>query len=489
MSGAIKILALDADERWQEIRTIDPARDMAAWYLFADVGAILHPRLADLLRVHGAERPDIDIFYGDEVVADAPGRAPRYLCKPAFDATQLLARDYIGLPFAVRAGAMAALGDADPAAGSARYYDLLLRAMADDIGIDRVTEVLAVNPKARFEASPADRLAAARRILPRYRPGCRAVQGLAQDTIEIQRDFDEFPEITLVIPTLQVRPPRGARESGDQPMVLSLLHGICRSDWPMDRLTVLIGDDLDDGAIYQSRSWPFRLERIVAGRAPPGAFNYARKLNALWPRAKTDHLIILNDDLLVRGPGWIKALMTFAVDDGVGGVGARLLYPDDRIQHAGMPLGVGGACAHAFIGAGPTSPTYQDWAIVQREWSVVTGAVFATRRSLLAQVNGFDERFSLDYNDVDLCLRLRLLGYRIVYTPHAELTHFESASRGKSGIPADQTALFLEKWQDYVRDDPAYHPNLTRATPDIHPIIPTHAWWSALAAGLGSTAD
>jgi hypothetical protein len=483
MSGAIKILVLDADERWQEIGTIDPARDRATWYVFADSGAILHPHLADLLRVHGAERPDIDIFYGDEVVAAGPGQAPRYLCKPAFDATHLLARDYIGLPFAARAGAMTALGDVDPAAGSARYYDLLLRAMADDIGIDRVTEVLAINPQRRFEASAADRLFAVRRILPRYRPGCRATPGLAQGAIEIQRDFDIFPEITLVIPTRQARAPDDGEGSGDQPMVLSLLHGICRSDWPMDRLTVLIGDDLDDGTIYQSRSWPFRLDRVVTGRVPPGAFNYARKLNALWPMAATDHLIILNDDLRVRGAGWIKALMTFAVDDGVGGVGARLLYPDDRIQHAGMPLGVAGTCAHAFIGAKATSPTYQDWAVVQREWSTVTGAVFATRRSLLAQVNGFDERFPLDYNDVDLCLRLRLLGYRIVYTPHAELTHLESASRGKNGIAADQTALFLEKWQDYVRDDPAYHPNLTRATPDIHPIIPTHAWWSALAAG------
>jgi hypothetical protein len=483
MSGAIKMLVLDADERWREVRTIDPARDKAAWYVFADSDAILHPHLADLLRVHGAERPDIDIFYGDEVVAAAPGEAPRYLCKPAFDPTQLLARDYIGLPFAVRAAAMAALGAPDPEAGSARYYDLLLRATAAEIGVERITEVLAVNPQDRFEASTADRLIAVRRILPRYRPGCRAVPGLARNTIEIQRDFDVFPEITLVIPTLQVRPPDGVQVSGDQPMVVSLLDGIRRSDWPMDRLTVLIGDDLDDGSIYRSRSWPFRLERVVTGPAPHAAFNYARKLNALWPRARTDHLIILNDDLLVRGAGWIKALMTFAVDDGVGGVGARLLYPDDRIQHAGMALGVAGTCAHAFTGVRATSPTYQDWAVVQREWSIVTGAVFATRRSLLAQVNGFDERFPLDYNDIDLCLRLRLLGYRIVYTPHAELTHFESASRGRNGTPADQTALFLEKWQDYVRADPAYHPNLTRATPDLHPIIPSHAWWSALTAG------
>jgi len=165
----------------------------------------------------------------------------------------------------------------------------------------------------------------------------------------------------------------------------------------------------------------------------------------------------------------------------VGGVGARLLFPNDAIQHAGMAAGVLGPCTHVFTSMPALKPTYQNWALVHREWSMVTGAVFATRRSVLAEVNGFDERFSLNYNDVDLCLRLRLLGYKIIYTPHAELTHFESASRGKESSPAIQTALFMEKWQDFLRDDPAYHPRLTRDTPDVHPVLRAAEWWSGLA--------
>jgi GT2 family glycosyltransferase len=101
---------------------------------------------------------------------------------------------------------------------------------------------------------------------------------------------------------------------------------------------------------------------------------------------------------------------------------------------------------------------------------MVTGAVFATRRSVLEAANGFDERFSLEYNDIDLCLRLRLTGLRIVCTPFAEMIHREKASRGATEVPGEQTALFLNRWRDYLADDPAWHPKLTRHRVDPVPV-------------------
>lgn len=478
MKHNLKILALGMDGQWREIYEINPTQDKVLWYVFADQRAVMHPQLDSILRIHGAERPDIDIFYGDEVITGAPGKAWQYLCKPSFDQTQLLAQDYMGLPLAVRHRAMAALGNLDASAETAQCYDLLLRAIAAAIGIERITEVLAVNPAQEYRASANDRLTALRRAIPKSYPGCEIVQGLTDTTFELRRQFDDYPDVTLVIPTRQALYQGDQTKVSHQPMILSLLDGLCRADWPMERIHVLVGDDQKDGSIYESRSWPFHFERIVTARPAGEAFNYAKKINALWRAARTEYLIILNDDLQVRQPQWIRALMTFAVDESVGGVGARLLFPNETIQHAGMPLGVLGPCTHAFIGRPASKPTYQNWALVQREWSTVTGAVFATRRSVLAQVSGFDERFSLNYNDVDLCLRLRLLGYRIVYTPHAELTHFESISRGKESSPADQTALFMEKWQDYLQNDPSYHPRLTRDTPDIYPVPRAREWWS-----------
>jgi len=265
-------------------------------------------------------------------------------------------------------------------------------------------------------------------------------------------------------------------------MILDFLDSLCCTNWPMDRLSVLVGDDIADGRIYDSTRWPFQLERIITARPAGERFNYAAKMNRLWSTAQSEYLVLMNDDLLVRNPDWLLALMTFAVNEEVGGVGARLLYPDDTIQHAGMPAGVLGIATHVFMHRPALLRSYQNWAEVHREWSIVTGAVFATRKSVLALVDGFDERFALDYNDVDLCLRLRLLGYRIVYTPFAELTHYERASRAGTYTPAEDIALFMERWQDLVKNDPAYHPRLTRSSQDALPVKTGHEWWLASAS-------
>lgn len=481
------ILALNADQQWLEIDATEPVQQRAAdWYVFAHRGSTLHPQLASVLRARGNNRPDVDIFYGDEVLVGGPDKRPIYLCKPSFDRTQLLAQDYIGLPIAVRREAMLKLGGPEENAASAQIYNLLLRAMVMGLQIDRITEVLAINPFNYAPASAADRLLVLRRALPELHADCHVVPGLIDTTFQICRIFRDFPEVTLVIPTCQSLCPIDDGSSLRRPMILNLLDSLCQTDWPTDRLRVMIGDDVADGEAYEAGSWPFQLQRIITARQTGESFNYARKINMLWHAARTEHLVIMNDDLLVRGKGWLRSLMTFAMDDGVGGVGARLLYPDGTIQHAGMPAGVLGPCTHAFIGIPATRPTYQNWAVVHREWSMVTGALFATRRSVLEQVNGLDERFSLNFNDVDLCLRLRLLGYRIVYTPHAELIHLESASRGKQPSPGDQTALFMEKWADFLDNDPAYHPRLTRSTPDIQPLPNSYDWWNSTSAAVPS---
>jgi GT2 family glycosyltransferase len=207
------------------------------------------------------------------------------------------------------------------------------------------------------------------------------------------------------------------------------------------------------------------------------AFNYAAKMNRLWHAAETEHVVMMNDDVVVGSPDWLQALMTFSMQEEVGGVGARLLYPDGTIQHAGMAGGLFGLCAHAWLGLPADAPTYQDWACVHRQWSMVTGAVFATRKSVLEMVDGFDERFGLELNDADLCLRLRMQGLRIVYTPFAEFTHFEKASRGQEPVHGSDLARFLTRWGEYLDQDPAFHPGLDHQCFDIRPTEPTDPWW------------
>jgi GT2 family glycosyltransferase len=239
----------------------------------------------------------------------------------------------------------------------------------------------------------------------------------------------------------------------------------------------LVGDALEDGSIYQGRRWPFRFKRIVAGSPCNRQFNYAEKINKLWRNAESEHLVLMNDDIDITTPDWLQALLTFSMQDNVGVVGARLLYPNGSVQHAGIPGGLFDMCAHAWLGQPANAPTYQNWGLVHREWSMVTGAVVASRKSVLESVNGFDERFRLEFNDVDLCLRLRMLGYRNVYTPFAELIHYEKASRGELLPRGSELALFRSRWQEFLDQDPAFHPRLARHTFQIAPVDHRAEWW------------
>jgi O-antigen biosynthesis protein len=480
-SSPLPIIWLSPGGCLEEQRPPDgSALDHNAWYLFTDRDTRLHPRIAEIVHACTVERPEIDIFYGDEVVVQSSSvTSELHLCKPSFDRTQIIAQDYIGWPIVVRGRALARLGGPDKSAGSAITYDLILRAMSEGIGIERITEVLAVHQQLPPRSSIADRAAALDGWRQRSAVGYEIHPGMVAGTFRLQRDFATLPDVTLVVPTRQGF--QGLSESAGKrlPMILDFLESLCVTKWPMERLSVLVGDDEKDGSIYEMRPWPFRLERIVTNRQSGEPFNYAAKMNRLWRMARDEYLVLMNDDLVVRNPEWLLALMTFATSEEIGGVGARLLYPDDRIQHVGVPAGVFESCTHAFVGRPVSQRSYQNWAEVHREWSIVTGAVFAVRKSVLHRINGFDETFALDYNDVDMCLRLRLLGYRVVYTPYAEFTHFESASRTGMDTPGDQLALFIERWRDFIMDDPAYHPGLTRTSSDIVPVRRGYNWWEA----------
>jgi O-antigen biosynthesis protein len=453
-------------------RLDDLALEQGSWVAFLPAAARLHSDIGAIVQRHASGRPDVEIFYFDEVVAAAPGRQAKPIHKPSLNTPLLAADDYVGFGVAVRARALQALGGIQAGTGTAWLYDLLLRAVAAGIGVERVPQILMAHAREPARASRPDRRRALSAWLGRGPHRHEVRDGRTPATLEVRRVFAPHPEVTLVVPTMQSR-----REDGE-PHVKALLESLGRSTWPEDRLRVLIGDDVEDSAIYE-REWPFRLRRIVTTRPPGTPFHYARKMNGLWRLANTEHLVFLNDDVEVASADWLEALLTFAMDEDVGGVGARLLFPDGRVQHAGIVGGLFGACAHAWLGEPADRPTYQDWAVVHRDWSMVTGAVFATRKSVLHLINGFDENFRLEFNDLDMCLRLRALGYRIVCTPFAELIHHEKASRGGANPPGNELALFLKRWQPMLADDPAYSPGLRLDRFDVQPKPERGAWYEA----------
>src|SRR5262249_30246175 len=156
-------------------------------------------------------------------------------------------------------------------------------------------------------------------------------------------------------------------------------------------------------------------------------FNWSAVNNLGAQHATGDYLLFLNDDMEVLGPGWIEALLEFAQQKEIGAVGAKLLFPDGGLQHVGVTV-LDGKPGHPFYGYPKQHTGYYCRNVLPHNCAAVTGACLMTRREVFHELGGFDESFPLNYNDVDYCLRLRQAGYRIVYTPHATLSHYEGAT-------------------------------------------------------------
>jgi GT2 family glycosyltransferase len=234
-----------------------------------------------------------------------------------------------------------------------------------------------------------------------------------------------------------------------------------------DNYELIIGDDgsLPEAAsAYLASVTEVPIRRVSFPQ--PGGFNYGRKLNFIASHSRASHLLLFNDDTEIISPEWLEAMLEYSQQDAIGGVGAKLLYPDGRIQHMGIVMGVSGMAAHAFHGHPGSTPGYGASAQIVRNYSAVTAACMMTRRELYERLGGFDVRFQFDFNDIDYCLRLRKAGYRLVYTPYAELYHLEMATWGTRPWHAEEVEYMRQTWAEVCERDPYYNPHLTREYPD-----------------------
>lgn len=199
-----------------------------------------------------------------------------------------------------------------------------------------------------------------------------------------------------------------------------------------------------------------------------GEFNYSAINNFGFNYTSGEYVILLNNDIEVITPDWIQEMLMFAQRQDVGAVGAMLYYPSDRIQHAGVILGIGGVAGHSHKGTERGEGGYMSRLTLAQNLSAVTGACMMLPRRVYEELGGLDEGFKIAFNDVDLCMRIRKSGRLVVWTPYAELYHYESESRGYEDTPEKQARFesevqkFKGRWgADLEKGDPYYNPNLT----------------------------
>ncbi len=202
-------------------------------------------------------------------------------------------------------------------------------------------------------------------------------------------------------------------------------------------------------------------------------FNYSALNNFGFAHAKGDYIVCLNNDITVITPDWLELLLGQCMRSGVGIAGARLYFPDDTIQHAGVIVGIGGVAGALFVGMPRERSGYLRKAILQQDLSAVTAACMMVDRKAWEAAGGFDEQLAIAFNDIDFCLRVRQKGYLVVYEPNVEMYHYESKSRGYEDTPEKQLRFkseidFMKKrWQKFLSDgDPYYNPNFSLMTCD-----------------------
>ena len=402
--------------------------------------------------------PSIDILYADEDVIDNGVRLrPQF--KPGWSPDLLTAYNYFGRPTVIRRGFAAASGWFDKDLDHAVEWDLNLRltrelsCLTSTRRIHRLAAVLCHrHPLSRSDRTAPDtpQAAEARAVLQRHwlRNGLEAeVSTLPEGTQHAIWPILDPPLVSIVIPN---------RNQHDllRLCLFGLMH---KTAYKKIEIVVVDNGSTDADVLSLYREVEKQGVIVVPFNEP---FSYSRACNRGVAASSGELILFLNNDIEVIEKGWLDELVRVTLLPGVGMAGAKLLYPDGGIQHAGVAIGLFTLCAHVFRLADE-----HEWGIfgspgITRNWMGVTGACQMIRRTVYNRVGGKDERFTLAYSDIKLSLDVWRAGYRIVYAPAATLIHHEGASRGDLTPRGDQERMAVSLRACGIEEDPYLHPEL-----------------------------
>ena len=434
-------------------------RASGEWISLLDHDDVLEPDALFAVVKYLQDNPETDLIFSDEDKITEEGlAAPQF--KPDWSPDFLLSYNYLCHFTTLRREIVERAGGFRPEFDGAQDYDLFLRVSELTNRIRHLPRIL--YHWRRSETSTSDNI---RRKPQALEAGRRAVENHLRRRGErghvtvdwqthaywVKRELRETRRISIIIATR------------DRIDLLSrcIASIISKTSYPNYEIIVVDNESKSDEAQEYFRNCEHRVLQFH------GPFNFSALNNLAVEQTTASWLLFLNNDVEVIESEWLTIMAEHVQRPEVGAVGARLLYPNDTVQHAGVVLGVGGIAEHAFRHFPAEAPGVSRQLQVTRNYSSVTGACLLTRREVFEEVGGFDEeRLPVTFSDVDLCLKMRRAGYLIVYTPFAKLYHHESASRRRS-VEALETEVMRERWPEYLERDPYYNPNLSRERADF----------------------
>jgi len=450
------------------------------WCALLDHDDTLAENALALVALEIDRHPDAGLIYSDEDKIDETGTRSNPFFKADWNPELVLGQNYVNHLGCYRAELLREIGGFREGFEGSQDYDLVLRCV-ERLRPEQIRHIprilyhwrmiagsLAAIPDAKPYAREAARRAISEHCERRGMPGTVVP---CPENNESHRFIHALPRpaplVSIIIPTRdRVELLKRCIES---------IHA--RTDYESFEILVV-----DNGSAEEETFRFFRdaeANQSIRVTVDQGPFNYSRLNNRAAADARGSILLFLNNDTEIDDPGWLSELVSHAVREEVGAVGARLWYPDGTLQHGGVVLGMGGVAGHAFPHIPRGHPGYFNRAMLQQNCSAVTGACLATRKTLFEELGGFDEEnLGVTFNDIDFCLRLTQRSYRVVWTPYANLIHHESASRGHQRTQEEQAEFegavdYMQRtWGTELLHDPFYSPNLSLNPPGFEIAFP-----------------
>jgi O-antigen biosynthesis protein len=429
---------------------------MGEFVLFVDHDDELLPDA--LLRFAEAviRAPEMDVWYSDQAICDEDGRIIGYLFKPDWSPVYFLGVSYVGHLLGVRRSIAGSVGGFDADYDGVQDFEFLLRISERTQRIGHIRHALykwRANAGSTIAGSGAEAAVEARQMraakahLARIRRtwSVEPHSRLPNRFVITMDERTPMPPVSIIIPS---------RDLGD--VVERCLSSIfALTDYPEFEIIIMDNGTVDPVALAAFRRFPVKVVPFVE------KFNYSRANNLGVQNASHDLLIFLNNDTEVFERSWLRDLVLYLEDPGVGAVGPLLLYPDRRVQHAGIVLGCQGTADHVMRFFPDQADGYSGSLSCSREVTAVTGACLLMRKDLFAMIGGFSEDFATHYQDVDLCLKIRQAGYRIICSARPGLVHYEGLTREQAGYDFIDRAILVDRWNEQIqKPDPYYNPHL-----------------------------